>query len=100
MTHEKYRSGKLETFDCHFHPERGVHPNDDLRHKVWNAFRERIADYLGPNEFYTELRRDDRFTETERREILWAGVVMDGELRLFRNGSREELRAFRKGATV
>jgi hypothetical protein len=84
MTHEQFRSGKVESFDCHFHPDAGIHPDRDLRTKVWKAYRRHIADFMGPDEFQTDLNADARFTEEERRNVLWCGVVFEHELLMYR----------------
>jgi hypothetical protein len=50
-------------------------------------YRERIEDYMGPDELFEELRTDSRFDEQDRRQVLWAGVLLNSELAGFRNNA-------------
>ena len=84
LVQDRYKSGKLESFDCHFHPDHGVLPHAELRKRLWNAYRDRIEDYLGPDEFHRDLALDNRFSSTEHEQVLWCGVLAVHELEAFR----------------
>jgi hypothetical protein len=88
MALDRYREGKLETFDCFYDPKHGIVPDASLREKVWKAYRDRVVEYMGADEFTKEFRGDDRFTEAERGHLYWGGIVWDEEMEAFRRCPR------------
>jgi hypothetical protein len=77
LTKAAYTNGKLAMFDQRFHPQHGIYPVAKEREMIWKKYRDRIEEYMGPD----ELVEDIRPTITDENQDLYTychfGVMLE-----------------------